>query len=110
MNPTNPSVELLAAPHQEAIWPSKLSGLCAPVYVCLCVLVFACQDANKGMTDVPYERRPGTSSPPLRFVVSGSLFIRRLLSSSGQSSELHPPTCLTSASFIHNSQPLKFIH
>lgn len=52
-NQPTPAVELLAAPHQEAIWPSKPSGLCSCVCSCF---------ANKGMTDVPHE------SPPLLLV------------------------------------------
>lgn len=67
-NHPNALVKLLVAPHQEAIWPSKLSGLnaCVCVFVDVCVCVFACQDANKGMTDVPYECCPGTSPPLIR--------------------------------------------
>lgn len=63
------------------LWDSSLlltkrpSGPVWPKCVCVCVSVFAfaCQDANKGMRDVPYECCPGTS-PPLLFVPSGSSF------------------------------------
>lgn len=48
---------------QQAVWPKCL---CVRVCRCVCVCVFACQDANKGMTDVPYECCPGTSPPLIR--------------------------------------------
>ena len=94
---SNRSVELLTAPHQEAIWPSKLSSLCVCVRVCVCG-VFACQDANKGMTDGPCESWSGTF-PPLLFVPSGSSFVQLQRFSLGQNSVRLPPTSLSAPSF-----------
>ena len=84
MNQANPSVKLLTAAHREAIWLSKLSGPCVSLTVCVSLHA---KMLTRGWQMCPLRT--------LLFYLSDSLFISLQPCSSGQSFELHAPTCLS---------------